>query len=113
MLVPISQSNLSDTNKVGVSFIRGWDAVDTKNFAYLYRTSGRGKYGLPKYYLLVVINPPETFDLFLEAYTNWDKVFSTIRAWSLNDALEIANKRLPSLLKRAHRPAQSAVEGVM
>jgi hypothetical protein len=109
MLVKISQSNLSDVNKVGVTCIRGWDAVDTDNFAYLRQTAGRGKYGLPKFILLLVTNPPEKFEQLLEAYSNFDKVYSVIRAWSLEEAIEIANKRLPRLQKRAqHTPHQTA-----
>ena len=101
MFVKISQSNLSDVNKVGVALIRGWDAIDTENFAYLHRTAGRGKYGLPKFILVLFTNHPATFEELLQAYSQWESAYSVIRAWSLEEAIEIANKRLPRLQKKA------------
>jgi hypothetical protein len=103
MLTKIAQSNLSDVNKVGVALIRGWDAIDTENFAYLRQSAGRGKYGLPKYHLLVFVNPPATFEELLQAYSNFDTVYSAVRAWTLDEAIDVANKRLPKLLKRANK----------
>jgi hypothetical protein len=103
MLVSISQSNLSDVNKIGVSMIRGWDAVDTENFAYLHQTNGRGKYGLPKFILVLFVDHPENFEDTLKAYTDLPRMRSIIRVWSLEEAIEIANKRLPRLQKRAQQ----------
>jgi len=100
MLVPISKSSLSDTEKIGVAFIRGWDAVDVENCAYLKQTAGRGKYGLPKFLLIAPDPKPVQLTDILQAYSYHDVVRSVIRAWSLDEAIEIANKRLPALLKR-------------
>ena len=108
MLVKISQSNLSDVDKVGVAAIRGWDAVDLDNFAYLLQTNGRGKYGLPKFILSVYVEHPETFEDTLKAYADYARIYSTIRAWSLDEAIEVANRRLPRLLKRVK---QTLAEG--
>jgi hypothetical protein len=111
MFVKISQSDLSDVNKVGALCIRGWHAVDTANCGYLYQTSGRGKYGLPKFILVLVVNPPDRFDEVMEAYTRWERITSVIRAWSLEEAIQIANTRLPRLQKRAQ--LQRSSEGVL
>ena len=106
MFVPVSQSNLSDVNKIGVLAIRGWDAVDMENFAYLYQTSGRGKYGLPKFILVLFTEHPDKFEDALKAYLDLSRVSSVIRAWSLEDAIKIADKRLPRLQKRAQHRVQ-------
>lgn len=100
MLVPISKSSLSDTEKIGVAMIRSWDAVDVENVVYLKQTAGRGKYGLPKFLLIAPDPKPAQFSDILQAYCYPDFVRSVIRAWSLEEAIEIANKRLPALLKR-------------
>lgn len=100
MLVPISKSSLSDTDKIGVAMIRGWDAVDVENVAYLKQTAGRGKYGLPKFLLIAPDPKPAQFTEILQAYCYPDFVRSIIRAWSLSEAIDIANQRLPKLLKR-------------
>lgn len=100
MLVPISKSSLSDTDKFGVSFIRGWDAVDVENCVYLKKTAGRGKYGLPKFLLIVPDPKPAQLTDIFQAYSYHDYVRSVIRAWSLDEAIQIANQRLPKLLKR-------------
>jgi len=100
MLVPISKSSLSDTEKIGVAMIRSWDAVDVENVVYLKQTAGRGKYGLPKFLLIAPDPKPAQFSDILQAYCYPDFVRSVIRAWSLDEAIEIANQRLPKLLKR-------------
>lgn len=100
MFIKISDSGLSETDKVGAAFIRGWQAVDTENVGWIRQSAGRGKYGLPKYYVILPVPKPETIEELLKAYNYPDSIFSTIRVWSLDEAIEIANKRLPSLLKR-------------
>lgn len=100
MFVEISKANLSDTEKTGIILIRGWSAVDTENMAYLSRTAGHTRFGLPKYILILPVPKPARFGELLEAYKRVDFVRSVIRAWSLDEAIYIANKRMPKLLDK-------------
>lgn len=107
MFVEVSKANLPETEKVGVRLIRGWSAVDTENMAYLSRTAGHTKFGLPKYIVILPTPKPETFQEVIE-YKRLDFVRSVIRAWSLDEAIIIANKRLPRLLAKRNLTMRAA-----
>lgn len=107
MFIDIFQSSLNETNKIGANMIKGWLAVDTENFAFIKQTAGRGKGGLPKFYMVVPCTKPEKLEDALKfGYNIGNQELSIIRAWTLQEAIEIANKRLPKLLKKARSHEQ-------
>lgn len=89
--------------------MRGWDAVDPETGAYLRRSCGRSKYGNLTFRLILDHETPAERGGLLGAA---QRVFaferSTIRAWSLDQALEIAAQRLPRLVKRAQAARAAA-----
>jgi hypothetical protein len=71
-----------------------WDAIDTETGAFLMRTNGRGKGGLPKFVLIKPNKSVEERGGLFTPYDWDDKNRKFIRAWTLREAIEIGNKRL-------------------
>lgn len=71
-----------------------WDAIDTETGAFLMRTNGRGKGGLPKFVLIKPNKSVEERGGLFTTYDWDDKNRKFIRAWTLREAIEIGNKRL-------------------
>ena len=71
-----------------------WDAIDTETGAFLMRTNGRGKGGLPKFVLIKPNKSVEERGGLITTYDWDDKNRKFIRAWTLREAIEIGNKRL-------------------
>jgi hypothetical protein len=70
------------------------DAIDTETGAFLMRTNGRGKGGLPKFVLIKPNKSVEERGGLFTPYDWDDKNRKFIRAWTLREAIEIGNKRL-------------------
>lgn len=101
MLVEISKSTLCDTDKINASLLRDWCAIDTESGAYLKQTSGRGKCGLPKFFVILPHKSPAERGGFFKNTVSGGFERTTIRAWTLQEAIKIGNERLPKLTKRA------------
>ena len=75
-----------------------WDAIDTETGAFLFRTNGRGKGGLPTY---ILIKPNESVAErggWLSTKYTWEsKNRKFIRAWSLTEAITIGDQRLAKM----------------
>jgi hypothetical protein len=107
MLLPIENCELSDTDVIAARLLRGWHALDVESGAFMYRTHGRGKYGLPKYVLILPNKSPEERGGLLERY-DWDYPSGRkfIRAWTFDEALSIANERLKKMLSARDKLAK-------
>ena len=78
-----------------------YDAIDTESGAIFFRTNGRGKGGLPKY-ILILPNEKPAPDTVWTQYRHGSWEYSNrkfIRAWTFQEALEIANQKLSKLLR--------------
>jgi len=62
--------------------------------AFLMRTNGRGKGGLPRFVLIKPNKSVEERGGLFTTYDWDDKDRKFIRAWTLREAIEIGNKRL-------------------
>lgn len=88
-----------DEQTVTALMFTNWLALDLDNGAYLFRTYGRGKGGLPTYVLIVHGPGYADVEALSKAGFDW-KYRSFIRAWGHADALELANVRLQKHLQR-------------
>ncbi len=113
MLLPITKCALSETDKIAALLLRSWRALDVESGAFLSRTHGRGKYGLPKYILILPNKTPEERGGLLARY-EWDypKGRKFIRAWTEEEAIESANARLKKMLA-AREKLQMAEKSVL
>lgn len=104
MLVPIEKSSLSDVDKISAVCIWGWIAIDVETGAYMGRSYGRCKGGLTKFYVILPHETPAERGGFLKPrQVPFARERSVIRAYDESDALEVANKRLPQLVKRVEK----------
>jgi len=73
--------------------IRGWDAIDPDSGAHLSASNGRTSRA-PKYILILPNKPVQERGLF--GPSDWDYPHGRkfVRAWSLKDAIELANEKL-------------------
>jgi hypothetical protein len=90
-----------DTNTRFDALVLRCHAADFEHGAHLSKTAGRGKSGLPKYVLIVKDANAGAADLraLMHFSFEWD-YRSFIRAWSLQEAIEIANQRLEKYLAK-------------
>lgn len=96
-LQPIADLGLTDSERLGAIFKR-WCAIDPETGAFLSASNGRTKYGDTKYILILPTKTPaERGGLFAD-YDWTEKDRKRIRAWSLSEAIEIANKRLEKMV---------------
>ena len=105
MFITIERSDLNEEAKNRVRVNLGWSAIDAENFAYLRETAGRTKYGMRSFVLVLVINPPASFTDLLQDYNDFERIISEIKAFTVADAIRIADLRLPRLQKQA-RPEE-------
>jgi len=104
MLEITSKSTLDENEKFGC-IMRGMCAVDPESGAYLKPSYGRSSHE-PKYFLILPAEPPADRGGFLAHGKSYDFERSIIRAWSEQEAIELANKRLPLLQARAQHRLQ-------
>lgn len=90
-----------DTNTRFDGLVHRCDAVDFEHGAFLSKTAGRGKGGLPKYVLIVkeANAGAANVSALMRTGFEWD-YRSFVRAWSLREAIEIANQRLAKHLAK-------------
>jgi hypothetical protein len=83
-----------------------WNALDPDSGAFLFRTNGRGKGGLPTY---VLIKPNKTVAVRGGLFTPYQWDYPTgrkfIRAWTLEEAIEIGNQRLAKMMRQSAQKA--------
>lgn len=105
MLVITSQSSLSDTDKIAAVAFHRMMAVDVETGAYLMPSHGRSRWA-PKYFLILPHETPkDRGGIMGTRKCSFAFERAIIRAWSDEEAVTIANKRLPRLLKRAQQAA--------
>jgi hypothetical protein len=97
MLKNITDCDLPDSTKIAATMLQGYCAFDTDSHALLRKTRGRGKSGLGTFILIVpTIKAEQSGDYFKwnGADILMDASRFTVRAWTQEEAIEKANKRL-------------------
>lgn len=108
MLVKISESALSNPDKIAAGILRDWWAVDLDTGARLLRSNGRAKHGNAPRWFLILPHDGKLWD------SKGDCEQANFRAWNLEEALKIANDALPLLLvKKERKIAKSKQPEVM
>ena len=99
MLVKITESPLSDSEKITAAILRDWYAVDVETGAHLFRSRGRPKYGNAPKWFLILPHDGKLFD------SRGDCERNAFRAESLDQAIATANRILPKLIQQKERRA--------
>lgn len=98
MLIPISQLNREDASFQFTAMLRGYCAICLETGAHLSRSRGRTSKA-PKYTLIL---PNKSIEERGGIFANYDWDYPTgrkfVRAWSDEEAIELANKKLERML---------------
>lgn len=101
MLTPISESTLTDTDRAA-ALVYNCLAVDVQTGAYLFQSAGQWKNGLLKFILVLPHETPaDRGGVFGERRNMFAVERAVIPAWSIDEAIDVANKRLPGMMRRA------------
>lgn len=100
MIVDTQHTGLSSTEQLA-ALLRGWEAIDIETGAHLGQTHGLGKGGLPTFILILPDRTPnERGGLFNDPDWTYPTGRKRIRARTLREAIELANKKLEKMLKK-------------
>lgn len=97
-LRPIAECALTEAERFGAVFSKGWIAIDTVTGACLHASRGRTKRGDTRYTLIVPTESVEERGGLFAPYDWTEKDRKFIRAWSLREAVEVANLHLRKIL---------------
>lgn len=94
----IASRELSDPQHKLNAMLRGWDAVDPDSGAVLQASHGRSR-NAPRYVLTL---PNRTVEqrggLFTDFEVDYPQGRKFVRAWTLQEAIDAANKKLAKML---------------
>lgn len=84
------------------AWMLGWVAVDTESGAYLFCTAGRSRsMTAPKYILILPRKPlEERRSLFHDKDWDYPHGRKIVRAWSDEEAIQLAESKLAKMLER-------------
>lgn len=98
MLKPIAELPEQDRSK---ALLLGWAALDTDSGAYLFRTYGGKTLTAPKYVLILPDEPVAARrSFFANCAFGYPYGRKIVRAWTDEDAIAIANERLPKMIEQ-------------
>jgi len=101
VLKAISDLGLSKEEQINAMLFSRKDAICPETGAFLAGSNGRTRSGIRHYVLILPNESVEERGGLFAPYT-WEHR-SRISAWTLAEAIEISNQRLPKLLKKAEK----------